>query len=95
MHSVSLSADGRFALLGSYDRTIRLWELDWELEARDPTDWDEGALPYLELFLYQHTPYAGGLPQDREPTEQKIQLALTRRGKPSWNDIKSGRSLMF
>jgi hypothetical protein len=84
--SVSLSADSRWVLSGSGDQTVRLWELDWELEARDFTEWDEGALPYLEVFLTQHTPYAGGLPQDREPSEEEVQQALTRRGKPSWTE---------
>jgi len=83
--SVSLSADGRFALSGSW-KMVRLWELDWELEARDPADWDEGAGPYLETFLTQHTPYAGVLPHDRHPSEQEIQQALTRRGRPTWTE---------
>src|SRR5205807_300096 len=69
--SVSLSADSRFALSGSQDGAVQLWELDWELEARDLVDWDEEALPYLETFLTLHTPYAGVLPQDREPCEEE------------------------
>jgi hypothetical protein len=32
-----------------------------------------------------HTPYAAGLPRDHSPSEEEIQLALTRRGKPSWS----------
>jgi tetratricopeptide (TPR) repeat protein len=84
--SVSLSADGRLALSGSNDGTLRLWVLDWELEAREAVDWDEGARSYLEAFLLQHTPSAGQLPQDRDPTEQEIRLALTRRGTPIWSE---------
>ena len=57
-----------------------------EPEAHDLVDWDEGALATLETFLTLHTPYAATLPQDREPTEQEIQQALTRRGKPTWNE---------
>jgi hypothetical protein len=63
-----------------------LWELDWELEARDPVDWDNGALSYLEVFLTQHTPYTGVLPHWRKPFPWEIQQALTRRGKPTWNE---------
>ena len=69
---VSLSADGRFALSGSSDHTVRVWELDWELEARDPVDWDERALPHLETFLILHMPYVGTLPQDREASEPEV-----------------------
>ena len=82
VYSVCLSADGRYALSGSADSTIRLWELVWEYEAREPAGWDEGAMPYLEMFLSAHTPYAGALPRHREPTEEEIRLALTRRGRP-------------
>jgi WD40 repeat protein len=89
VRSVSLSADSRFALSGGgdfgvNDYLVRLWQLDWDLEARDPADWDEGARPYLETFLTLHTPYAGTLPQDREPSEEEIALALTRRGRSTW-----------
>jgi len=30
--SVSLSADGRYALSGSADETLKLWRLIWKLE---------------------------------------------------------------
>ena len=84
--SVCLSADGCRALSGSADKTVRLWELDWDFEVCEPLDWDEGARPYLAAFLAVRTPYAADLPKDREPSEQEIVLALTRRGKPSWTD---------
>jgi hypothetical protein len=84
--SVCLSTDGRYALSGGEDKTLKLWELDWELEEKEPADWDEGARPYLEIFLAQHTPYAGALSPDRVPTEEEITLALTRRGMPTWTE---------
>ena len=84
--SVFLSADGRYALSGSEDKTIRLWTLDWELEDNEPADWDDEARPYLEVFLAQQTPYAASLPPDRQPTEEEIALALTRRGRPAWTE---------
>ena len=55
--AVAMSADGRFALSGSADRTLKLWILDWELEDKQPADWDDGALPYLEAFLRVLAPY--------------------------------------
>ena len=56
--------------------------LGWDFEFPDPADRDEGARPWLETFLTLHTPFAGDLPKDREPSEEEITLALTRRGKP-------------
>jgi WD40 repeat protein/serine/threonine protein kinase len=84
--SVSISPDGCWALSGSDDQTLRLWELDWEYEFPPPTDWDEGARPYLETFLTLRTPLAGELPKDRQPSAEEVTLALTRRGKPSWSE---------
>jgi hypothetical protein len=55
--AVAMSADGRFALSGSADRTLKLWILDWELEDRQPADWDDRALPYLKAFLRVLAPY--------------------------------------
>jgi WD40 repeat protein len=82
--AVSLSVDGRYAISGSRDNTIKLWALDWELQEKEPTDWDELARPYLETFLTLHTPYAAELPQGRDPTEEEVRLALTRGGIPVW-----------
>lgn len=84
--TVCLSGDGRWALSGSADKTLRLWEFDWEWEAVEPADWDEGARPYVENFLTQHTPYAAVLPQDREPSPDEITRALTREGRPAWTE---------
>jgi hypothetical protein len=79
-----LSADGRFVVSTSDFATCKVWILDWELEDQPPAYWDEGARPYLEIFLNQQTPYAATLPKDREPTQEEINLTLTRRGIPTW-----------
>jgi WD40 repeat protein len=84
--SVALSADGRTALSGGQEGTIRVWTLDWELLDRSVADWDEGARPYLEVFLSLHTPFAAPLPADRAPSEGELSLALTRRGRPDWSE---------
>jgi WD40 repeat protein len=86
VNSVSISPDGRWALSGSWDNTVQLWELDWECEFPSPADWDEGARPYLESFLNLHTPYAAELRQDHAPSEEEVRLSLLHRGKPSWNE---------
>ena len=38
-------------------------------------------------------PFAGSLPQDREPTEEEVTLALTRRGRPRWGEADFQRLL--
>lgn len=53
--SVAISSDGKYALSGSRDETLRLWYLDWDYEFPDETDWDEGARPYLGVFLILHS----------------------------------------
>ncbi len=52
---VVLTPDGRFVLAG-HEGHLRVWELDWELAARDAADWDVGAAPYLEAFLRRFGP---------------------------------------
>lgn len=51
---VSVSADGRWAFSASKDDTVRMWELTWDYEFPEPADWDDGAFPYLEVFLARH-----------------------------------------
>ncbi len=100
--SVTFSADGRYALSGSADRTLKLWVLDWELGDNTPADWEEGALPYLEMFLSSHLPYAlppnhkqttaekGRSPLARlfrsTPTEEEAMQAIARHGPPVWTE---------
>jgi WD40 repeat protein len=96
--SVAFSADGRYALSGSADRTLRLWILDWELADVAPADWDEGARPYLEMFLALHTPYAVPPPDRKRPrsplarlfhspsVEKDTPRPLTRQGPPKWTE---------
>ena len=84
--NLSVSRRGDFLVSEGDDHTMRIWSLDWELEDREPSDWDDGARPHLETFLTLHTPFARGLPTDRQPNEGEVTLALTRRGKPIWNE---------
>ncbi len=85
--SVDLSADARVAVSGSNDGTLRVWLLDWEVEDRATADWDEGARPYLDVFLRCQTPHAGALPGPDEPTsEEAIVRAFMRDGHPIWTE---------
>ncbi|MHC5597676.1 MAG: tetratricopeptide repeat protein [Nostoc sp.] len=94
VNSVFLSTDGRFALSASRDKTLKLWILDWELEDQPPADWDEGAQPYLENFLTLCTPYAATLPENRDPSDKEITLALTRSGTASYTE-KDFQNLLY
>ncbi|MFD5157094.1 WD40 repeat domain-containing serine/threonine protein kinase [Streptomyces hawaiiensis] len=85
--SVHLSADGRYAVSTGTDRTLRRWELDWDLEAREPADWDEGARPHLEAFLAAHTPFGRPVPPGLQVVSYDPQLA--RHGKPVWSQADS------
>lgn len=84
--SVAFSPDGRYVLTGCRDQNLRLWELDWDYEFPDPADWDEGARPYLDIFLTLHTPYGPdglsrvGAPQWTEEDFQKLLRELGIRG---------------
>ncbi|GAA5200846.1 hypothetical protein GCM10023322_79620 [Rugosimonospora acidiphila] len=52
---LALTPDGRFLLAGS-GNNVRRWELDWDLEARDAAEWDDGAAPYLDVLLRRTGP---------------------------------------
>ncbi|MFB2920321.1 MULTISPECIES: protein kinase domain-containing protein [Aerosakkonema] len=94
VNSVCFSADGQYIICGRSNGTLKLWFVDWELEDRERADWDEGARPHLQNFLTLHTPYAATLPQEGEPTEEQITLALTRCGTPTWAE-KDFQNLLY
>jgi WD40 repeat protein/serine/threonine protein kinase len=92
--AVAVSPDGRYAISASADRTIKLWVLDWELEDNAPADWDDGALPYLESFLTQHTPYAGRMRFERKRTLKEIgNLPLSQLFRPVGTDEELTQAL--
>ncbi|MBF0553271.1 MAG: serine/threonine protein kinase [Nitrospirae bacterium] len=70
--SVCFGPDGWYAWSGSADHTLSAFYVDWELEARDYTDWDDGAAAYMELFISMHTPF--------------IKNSFTRRATPVWDE---------
>ncbi len=70
--SVAVSPDGRFIISGSWDLTLRLWELDWAYTFPDKVEWDEKAAPYLEIFLTLHKPHGRD--------------GISRQGKPRWTE---------
>lgn len=50
---VRFTSDCKYVLAGTDGVLLRVEMLDWELEDREPCDWDERARPYLETFLIQ------------------------------------------
>ncbi|WP_053197987.1 serine/threonine-protein kinase [Streptomyces viridochromogenes] len=47
---LATTPDGRAVLSADGDGNLRSWALDWEWHTREPADWDDGALPHLEVF---------------------------------------------
>ena len=72
--AVDLSDNHRWAISGSEDGILRLWELDWNYEFPEFADWNEDASPYSESFLVTKCKYSS-------------ENRLGRIGKPDWNDI--------
>ncbi|MDT3442993.1 protein kinase domain-containing protein [Pseudofrankia sp. BMG5.37] len=75
MASLAMSLDGRYLVAGGEDGTVWIWETDWELEAVEPADWDDGAAPYLDAFLALHT----SRPPDRPAWDEGDFDGLIRR----------------
>ncbi|MFE3454283.1 protein kinase [Nonomuraea sp. NPDC059194] len=51
---LAFAPDGSFALSTGGNGTVQRWDFDWELSAREPADWADGATPHLKLFLAGH-----------------------------------------
>ena len=81
---LSFSGDARFLLCGD-GKALRLWELEWDWEFPDQTDWDDDATPLLEFFLTRSRPYEMcGLNGTR---------TAVRKGAPRW-DQRAFESLL-
>jgi WD40 repeat protein len=66
LKTVSVSANGRYALIGDGDGMLHLWELEWKIAEREQADWDDSALPYLRKFLILHRPVKKNDPLERK-----------------------------
>jgi hypothetical protein len=86
INSICLSPDSRRAVTASDDKTIRLWELDWEFTLAQDVDLDERIRPHLIQFMICRMPYVGQPTETESITEKEITNALTRRGLPAWTN---------
>lgn len=95
--ALAMTPDGRFVVSCSPEGwevarglhrqgNVRVWRMDWDYDFPARADWDDGALPYLQAFLRQHTPYGAPMPDDPEPTAARVERALTRTGRPTWTE---------
>ncbi|MDP6505668.1 MAG: hypothetical protein QF886_18750, partial [Planctomycetota bacterium] len=56
LKAIKFSPDGRYALSGSSDQTVLLWELDWDFEFPAAESLDKTIKPFLLNFLLQQCP---------------------------------------
>jgi WD40 repeat protein/serine/threonine protein kinase len=91
--ALSASRQGHFFVSGDQDGNMRIWRLDWELEPKETSIWDDSATPYLRDFLSCHRPRSGALPQDRSPTGEELKAHFHRIGRPVWNETDFQRLL--
>ena len=49
--SIAFSPDGLFVMAGSTNRTLMVWQLDFDLDTVEEMDWHERGEAYLESFL--------------------------------------------
>jgi WD40 repeat protein/serine/threonine protein kinase len=85
VNSARLAWDVRIAVSAGADKTVKAWQLDWDMDDSPKTGWDETAVPYIMEFLMETTPFAGELPQGRDPFENEVKASLTRAGSPKWS----------
>ena len=81
--SVDMTPDGRYLVSSSYEGT-KVWELVWQLEPREPVEWEEAARPYLEILMNANAAWEGKLSTPVDMTEEEIRNSL-RRQSPSWS----------
>ncbi len=86
VEDAALSPDARHIVSAGEDGTLRVWVLDWDLGEEAATDWDDRALPLAEIFLAQHTPYAGSISAKEALSIRDVTKAMTRSGRPSWSE---------
>ncbi|MBI3269545.1 MAG: protein kinase [Planctomycetes bacterium] len=74
--SLAMTPDGRRAIVGCEDPILRVFDIDWDYEFPEAADWDEGARPWLNVFLSYHTPV--------------LEDGIRRQGTPEWTEPEFG-----
>ena len=93
VRSVRFSADARYALSAGTDRSVRLWFLDWDLEPRTVAPWDDGARPWMIMFLNDHVPFSDATSSGTSVKAPVTQGYPQRQGTPVWTDADFGQLL--
>jgi WD40 repeat protein/serine/threonine protein kinase len=78
--SVVMTPNGRQALSAGNDGSLRIWRLEWEPQIRSIAEWDEGARPFLEVFLRRHAPLRGARPEWGEDDFRRLLIQLRYAG---------------
>ena len=84
--ATAFAPDCAFAVSADEDGHVQLWTMDWELDETYTGAWDERMRPIVQNFAYAHQPTVGSIDGNDDPSPDDIRKALTRRGRPVWND---------
>ncbi|WP_420266247.1 protein kinase domain-containing protein [Candidatus Magnetominusculus dajiuhuensis] len=74
--AIAISPDCRYIVTGGDDAVAGVWYADWQITVKKLTEWDEGARPFLEIFLSLAT--SGKYPPVKKPqwTEEDFSALL-------------------
>ncbi|THB71218.1 MAG: WD40 repeat domain-containing protein [Desulfovibrio sp.] len=82
--SLLLTPENTHLVSTGLDHVIKVWALDWELSMAGLEEREAIAEPMLHSFVAMQTPYWTSLPKSREPSEEDVVRALTRKGRAQW-----------
>lgn len=94
VRAVSLSQDGRYVFTAGDDYRVLVWQLDWDLQERNPEQWDWAILPWLGAFLNQQIPYQHEFSQLNLTGANRVNALALQAGQPRWTD-KALKRLLY
>ncbi|MCG6551727.1 MAG: hypothetical protein L7F77_05320, partial [Candidatus Magnetominusculus sp. LBB02] len=74
--AIAISPDSRYIVTGGSDTAAAVWYLHWQTAVKQPAAWDDGALPFAEIFLALRS--VGKFPPVKKPhwTEDELRELL-------------------